>query len=162
MKVPASPPTPEELLKHVDTIPTEIWPVIMAMGPAPGGKYRHWDTHRRCRPPEGLSIEGAWWALKMARSSQARPVPMMKDVDGESFSYTMPDPLVTMLSRADRALSGHIGVADPLRAQHDRYLQRSVIEEAIASSQLEGAVAWRSQWRPEAIPVARVMAVSGV
>ncbi len=57
----------------------------------------------------------------------------------------MPDPALEMLHNVDRGASGQINVPDPIAnpRSKDRYLQGSLIEEAITSSQLEGAATTR-------------------
>ncbi|MFT5145202.1 MAG: Fic family protein [Thalassolituus oleivorans] len=142
MKIPQSPPDDQELSEHIAGVPIGALSAAISQGPSPGDKYRHWETHRRCEPPNGLSVEAGWWALKMARRSQARRIPDLQGMDGNVFWYAMPDPLVRMLSRADRALTGQV-FGQSIGAHKDQYLIRSVIEEAITSSQLEGAAVTR-------------------
>lgn len=118
--------------------------LIQGVGPAPGGKYRHWDTLRRMQPPEGLTMEEWWLAQKLARTQMRRWIPL-KDKGGTAFHYTLPDPLLMMLHRIDREASGHIQLPEPVTnpETRDRYIQNSLMEEAITSSQLEGAAATR-------------------
>ena len=57
------------------------------------------------------------------------------------FTYSVPDNLFKLLHEIDRDASGRIEVAELVTSSQtrDRYLVNSLIEEAITSSQLEGA-----------------------
>ena len=109
-------------------------------GPAPGGKYRHWDSLRYAPPPGGLSAEDVWAARKMTRSALYRPLPLV-DKRGEPFRYALVDPVLERLHRIDRDAAGRVALSErtATEGERDRYLMRSLREEAISSSQLEGA-----------------------
>ncbi len=150
MEIPIRPPTLAEVFKSFDDSHrsprlTEIF--ALGLGPAPGGKYRHWDTLRHLKPPEGLSSQEWWAGIKVARSLTRREVPLLKDKTGGSFFYTLADPVLELLHEIDRNASGHIAVADQITnpQTRDRYIQSSLIEEAITSSQLEGASTTREK-----------------
>lgn len=104
------------------------------------GVYEHWDHLRYLSPPEGLTPE-AWWAgLKVARSVLARALPL-RDKDGEPFTVSVTSTMLRKLHFLDREAAGLILDADQddddsIRRSH---LARSLIEEAMTSSQLEGA-----------------------
>ncbi|MDT0631268.1 Fic family protein [Rubrivirga sp. S365] len=112
----------------------------MEKGPAPGGKYRHWDSLRHVPSPKGLRAEDVWAARKMARMGLYRMVPLL-DKRGEPFRYALVDPVLERLHRIDRDAAGRIALPErtATEGERDRYLMRSLREEAIASSQLEGA-----------------------
>jgi Fic family protein len=65
----------------------------------------------------------------------------VKDTDGRPFSYSTPGALFEMLHEIDRDVSGHIGIGEQVNNPNmrHRYIVNSLIEEAITSSQLEGA-----------------------
>ena len=109
-------------------------------GPAPDGKYRHWDSLRYVPPPDGLSAEDVWAARKMARSALYRPFSLV-DKQGEPFRFALVDPVLERLHRIDRDAAGRVALPKrtATEGERDRYLMRSLREEAIASSQLEGA-----------------------
>ncbi len=70
-----------------------------------------------------------------------RPLPLT-DTDGHPFTYALPDEVLRGIEVVDKHLSGRIEVPEPVT--HDapsraRYVVTSLIEEAITSSQLEGA-----------------------
>ncbi len=141
MKIPRPPPDPEQnrlllfdpkLFRHV--IDARFF------SPTVGDKYIHWDSIRFLTPPKGISREVWWAAIKLARHPLYRLLPL-RDIKGEPFRIGTPDPLQRQLSEADRDLSGRVPVPDQLvnPATRDGYLISSLIEEAITSSQLEGA-----------------------
>ncbi len=107
-------------------------------------KYFHWDELRFRPLPTGLNAEEWWFLIKWRRRSLFQPLPL-KARDGQPFNW-VPWPSITeALHRIDLGLGGIIQMPEPVTnpASRDRYLVRSLIEEAITSSQLEGAVATR-------------------
>lgn len=143
MRIPSTAPEFHALLR--EETPTRI-PAILAAVPGPlvGGRYLHWDDIRRRTPPGDLTREEWWLGLRFARQPGARAIPLV-GTDGRPFSYTLPDPVLELLHWLDQHASGEIVVSDTIRDPGDRrrYLVNSLIEEAITSSQLEGAVATR-------------------
>lgn len=106
--------------------------------------YRHWDIIRHLTPPANLSLE-EWWALiKMQRIAGMKFVPL-NDTQGNPFGYSIPDSVTAELHDIDLRAGGSIGAPDPLMNSQSRnqYLFRSLVREAITSSQLEGAVTTR-------------------
>ncbi|CAM3265035.1 Fic family protein [Nocardioides dubius] len=67
------------------------------------------------------------------------------DREGNAFSYVLPDEVLAASEQISRDASGHITVSEQVTnpATRDRYLVNSLIEEAITSSQLEGAATTR-------------------
>lgn len=63
------------------------------------------------------------------------------DTRGHAFTYSLPDPALEMLHRIDQRASGRIAVSEAVTnpETRERYVISSLIEEAITSSQLEGA-----------------------
>ena len=144
MKIPPTPPSYMEILSNL-TEPEQVRRmaeilVKEGIGSAPGGHYRHWETLSRIRPPEGLSSEEWWAAVKFARRQTRRTIPL-KDKDGQLFAYSLVDPVLESLHEIDRDASGRITTRDQLvnPQTRERYIESSLIEEAITSSQLEGA-----------------------
>lgn len=104
------------------------------------GQYRHWDEIRYREPPEGLSREEWWAAIKFARQRDSHELPLT-DEDGRPFTYMMPDKAWERVHKIDQRLGGQITLSEEVTnpSTRDRYLVSSLIEEAITSSQLEGA-----------------------
>ncbi len=108
-------------------------------------KYDHWDKLRHKEPPEGLTHDEWWLLTKLARAPLLRQLPL-RDAEGRSFRYAVPDEALRLLHYVDQRSSGAIAmpeviVADDQARQH--YLVNSLMEEAIRSSQLEGATTSR-------------------
>ncbi|MEX0608145.1 MAG: Fic family protein [Balneolaceae bacterium] len=108
------------------------------------GKYYHWDKLQYLTPPEQLTIEELWMSIKLARSQSKRSIHLL-DTSKKSFYYTLPDLVLEKLHFIDRNASGAIELPEPITnpETRDRYIQSSLIEEAITSSQLEGAATTR-------------------
>ncbi len=102
--------------------------------------YLHWDQLRHREPPEGLTHEAWWYSLKLGRIRGARNLPL-GDNEGRPFSYTLPNQALAQLHAIDSQARGQIGVDEQVTGPEtrDRYIVSSLMEEAITSSQLEGA-----------------------
>jgi Fic family protein len=140
MHIPLSPPILQDLLSAL--LPEQIALVFGHGDPASpliGGRYLHWDEIRHRRPPQGLTLDQWWLRLKLARQGQYKELPLL-DKAGDPFVIAVPEPAQIDLHHIDRDATGHIVLGEALTTEHrDRYLMRSLIEEAITSSQLEGA-----------------------
>lgn len=104
------------------------------------GRYLHWDKLRHLPPPEGLSAEQWWLGIKLARRKNYRALPLF-DKRRQPFQYGLPGEVQRELHWLDRYAAGSIQ-AEPAIAnseQQKTFLIRSLIEESINSSQLEGA-----------------------
>ena len=138
MKLPPKPPSLSELgaggLEKILALNSS------AIDNLPKNKYLHWSKLRYLEPPSGFSNEDWWLAIKLARASNRHPLPL-DDKQGRAFSYTDSGYLYRMLHEVDRDAGGRIELpADVVNAgSRNRYLVSSLIEEAITSSQLEGA-----------------------
>ncbi len=106
--------------------------------------YLHWDKLRRYTPPNGLTFEEWWLAIKLQRNGVLKAVPL-KDKQGKPFRFCTPDLVQQELHAIDVGAGRSIGIPEPITnpQTRDRYLIRSLMEEAITSSQLEGAVTTR-------------------
>lgn len=143
MKKPIQPPTLKKLL---DTVDGARFPDILNKVPSPvvNNKYLHWDELRHRTPPKELTYEEWWLGLKMRRMSSAKAVPLL-DTEGEPFSYSETDSIFESLHEIDLGAGGYIQMPSAITNQEtrDRYYVSSLIEEAITSSQLEGAATTR-------------------
>jgi Fic family protein len=95
---------------------------------------------RNRKPPDGLTLREWWFATTFARQSLKRRLPF-NATDGKPFTFSNVDTIQKMVHRIDQQASGQIlsdDVATSLRSS-SRYLVSSQVEEAITSSQLEGA-----------------------
>ena len=133
MKVPLVPP-------RVPLIADPLRTAIEARGDLDHRRYLHWDEIFHRDPPAGLTREQWWVALKLSRTASSRPIPLAP-IDGRPFTFNLPDPAMRMLLRIDQQAAGRIATNDTIvnPATRDKYVMSSLVEEAITSSQLEGA-----------------------
>lgn len=143
MRIPKRPPPLDALFQKVGG---QALPGLLRHSSATesDGKYRHWDTLRYIKPPEGLTLEEWWLSIKLARLPGMRHLPL-RDAENNPFKYSLPDPLLEMLHHIDQRASGKIALDETVAnaGTRDQYIAGSLIEEAITSSQLEGAVTTR-------------------
>lgn len=109
------------------------------------GNWLHWDKLRHLEPPDGLTHEEWWLRIKLARGPLLRSFPLT-DPTGAPFHYAMPDEVLRLLHHVDQHCAGEIAMAEVVTSDErarQRYLVSSLMEEAIRSSQLEGATTSR-------------------
>lgn len=141
MRLPEKAPKTRELMK-------DAAPMVEMAGKVQGvnfrGRYVHWDKLKHLSLPEGMTIETLWAGLKLNRHVQRKNVPL-SDTDGEPFAFCIPDQAQEMLLFIDQNASGRIEMPDQITNPQtkDRYVVNSLIEEAVRSSQLEGAATTR-------------------
>ena len=143
MRLPSKPPSQEALLPAPDRF-LEV--LSSGIGRLPSDDYLHWDTLRRKPAPEGFTTDEWWAATKVARLATRHELPF-RDKAGRPFWFSEHGHLHRQLHRIDRDASGQIAVpADDVAnpGTRSRYVMRSLVEEAITSSQLEGAATTRA------------------
>ena len=144
MKNPVPPKSQSELMGQIfrpDKLKNETLEAIVSQSPLANGKYRHWDTVRHLDPPSGLTSEEWWLGIKLARTKLYKRIPLY-DKKGVPFVFATPDPVERHLHHIAQQASGRILAMDEMTNPNtrDRYLISSLIDEAVTSSQLEGAV----------------------
>ena len=136
MKMPATPPDWQQALASVST--EQLWILSDTVNKIKG--YPHWDKVRRLHFNKEITPESVWAFLKIGRIQNRKVLPL-EIQKGKFFSYTLPDELLQGLERITSDASGHLDsdsiVTSP--ETRDRFIVRSLMEEAITSSQLEGA-----------------------
>lgn len=147
MKRPVAPPPYERLLSQA----IEAGRLSSLVGATLDGSlatasYLPWDKLRFKTPPTGLTVEEWWLQTKLARRSVSRPINLLRDTQGQPFSYCLPDEVLRAVDEITRDASGTITLDETVTnpSTRDRYLVNSLIEEAITSSQLEGAATTRA------------------
>jgi Fic family protein len=143
-KMPKRPPEVETLARQAALDTGRLSALLVtAPGPTVKGRYLHWDKLVYHEPPAGLSHEDWWSALKWRRRLLYRSLPL-QDGKGRPCQYLETDLILEELHRIDFEAGGLIGMPDQLTTEaRDRYYIRSLMEEAITSSQLEGAATTR-------------------
>lgn len=142
LETPPNPFDPARVTKAVAALGT---PEVTAFVDQANREYYHWDELRRQTPPLDLTPDQAWAAVKFSRLAR-KNVPLL-DVTNKPFSYWLPDRAYETLHVVDRRGGGVMatdtGEPDVFAQMRDRVLIDSLMEEAIATSQIEGAVTTR-------------------
>jgi Fic family protein len=104
-------------------------------------RYLYWDKVRYLPRPEGMSPEEFWALVKLfRRHSPSRVTTTVKDNSGTPFFYQPLPELDFFLHEVDMRLGGALETSMVSQQQSkQRFITRGIMEEAIASSQLEGA-----------------------
>ncbi|HWM26411.1 MAG TPA: Fic family protein [Chthoniobacterales bacterium] len=143
MRIPQEPPDFTKQLTDAGFF-TRAESFLRGQEPHTGG-YIHWDKLRRLpNPPAGLSHEDWWAAIKIGRMRGLKSLPL-KSKSGNPFQFSVPDEVAEQLHQIDMGGGGKIGMPEalPNTQVRDQYVISSLIQEAITSSQLEGAVTTR-------------------
>jgi len=138
MRLPETAPDFEQLIQDLPA--DRLQAIFKHATPLPNGRYLHWDEMRHRNPPEGLSRQEWWTTTLLARAPLLQSLPLL-DKNGAPFRFATPSPVLIDLHHIDRDAAGqiHTAAGEPIREDPNRYLMSSLIEEAITSSQLEGA-----------------------
>ena len=101
-------------------------------------RYSHWDKIRHLKTPDKFDdIEQYWHFLKYSRLQQQKNLPF-----SENFSFVLTDDIQQNIHEIDSKMRGSLE-AKNIDSNSDRYIVRALIDEAISSSQLEGAATTR-------------------
>lgn len=104
--------------------------------------YLHWHEIQHRPTPPGTSLDALWAHMRLARMATAQPLPIA-DARGEPFSFSLPPELLNHLHWLDRSLAGRSNLVEIPEGSRETHIISSLMEEAIASSQLEGAATTR-------------------
>ena len=98
-------------------------------------KYLYWDNVKY-KAPAGVDPATLWYAVKIKRDSMAKRVILGKS----TFSFSVTGKMQELLHLLDFNLGGTLGTQGIIPEKDKKfYLVNSIMEEAIASSQMEGA-----------------------
>ena len=146
MKRPENAPSLRDIIAGMEdaVYSKQLLSSLATILPTVNGKYLHWSELKHRKPPQGLDHRLWWGTIKLARSQPRKAVPL-KDIEGVNFSFGMPDLVLEMLHKIDGQATGKLTTSDQITNQstRNRYIVSSLIEEAIESSQLEGATTSR-------------------
>jgi len=102
------------------------------------GRYSHWDKIRHLPIPENFScIDEYWHFIRVSRMQQQKKLPFTED-----FSFVLTDDIQEKMHQIDSTMHGSVE-AKKIGENRDKYIIGSLIDEAISSSQLEGAATTR-------------------
>lgn len=109
------------------------------IGSANEPKYLYWDSIKHRPSADDLDPEEQWLLIKQYRSVAAVETPIMS-VSGRNFTWVRLSQVEQQLHTIDMLAGGNVLSQSKITAENkEMYFSRGVIEEAIASSQLEGA-----------------------
>ena len=141
-RLPRKPPPVQELLERCGGLQEALPLLTQLASEMAGDRYLHWDQLRYRTPPQGLNHEQWWLAEKLSR----RPTPLpLRASDGQTFWFSQPPVLLQGLHQIDLQAGASVVAPEAVttRSTRDRYLLSSLMEEAITSSQMEGAATTR-------------------
>ena len=101
-------------------------------------RYLHW-TEVRYRTADETEFNSVWSAMKFIRGLTSQRL----TICDKEFSYYMTPRFTELLHYIDRDAAGRIETRLSGERETKRYLANSLMEEAIASSQIEGAATTR-------------------
>ena len=143
MKIPQKPQDIQEILKKNSSEVFKLLknPAIMEFIAKHNKEYAHWDEVRYKKIPEDAKPEYVWALMKIMRDSQYR----LLKFGSWTFKYVLLDEFQKKLHVLDKGTAGRLGSSLNTinTGGRDRYIISSLMEEAIASSQLEGAATTR-------------------
>jgi len=139
---PQAPPPLEALLQEARGVADLLALVDLMREQQGAATYLHWDELRHRPPPDGLSTRKWWLVQKLAR--RGTPLPLV-GTNGKPFTFCQPSLLLKGLHDIDMTAGGNVLAPEAVTNPHtrDRYLISTLMEEAITSSQMEGAATTR-------------------
>ena len=108
-------------------------------------EYVYWDKFKYKEPiPKGISREELWMAIKLFRESKSIRT-IITDQNSKKFTWSKLDYFEAFFHEIDMSTGGELFVERRgiKRANKQKLITRGIMEEAIASSQLEGAATSR-------------------
>lgn len=144
MRIPQTPPKLNDLMAEMKPPGRLVELFSLMRGAKTQRHYLHWDKLRRYTPPPGVSHREWWMVQKLSRMDALKPIPL-KDTAQRPFQFAVTELVMEELHQIDLGAGGLVSIPEPITnpQTRDRYLVSSLMEEAITSSQLEGAVTTR-------------------
>ncbi len=108
-------------------------------------KYLYWSEFKYKAGFDQIGPEVLWTFIKINRNLSAEKI-KISDITGFEFKYNLTTYIQQKLHEFDLNLGGRLGGEEIIPgSDKNRYLISSIMEEAIASSQLEGAATTREE-----------------
>lgn len=103
-------------------------------------RYLYWDEIKYKETPEGLTAKEAWFLVRKFRTFISRQTPI-KAESGNYFRWIRLPYVDEFLHKIDTSAGGQILATAEILSESNKQklVSRGILEEAIASSQLEGA-----------------------
>ena len=139
MKLPLKPPPFEELFEELIQSGKYL-ELSERFDRNPPKKYLHWDQLRHRQVPDGLNLKQWWHFIKAQRIAASKKITLL-DKERGPFNYNITESISEELHGIDMKSGGSIPMRDKNMDPQERnkYIVRSLMEEAITSSQIEGA-----------------------
>lgn len=104
--------------------------------------YYYWDKVRSQPLSKEFDRSDVWALIRLKRHMNSTPSPI-QDVNGQFFSFWITDDIQKKLYLIDQGTGGNLALFNPKQEKSAtaKYMITSLMEEAITSSQIEGAVA---------------------
>jgi len=103
-------------------------------------EYPYWDKVKYIKTDSNLDSRLLWFALKYLRQSDS----ILLEFGKYQFSFTVTDEMLELLHYFDMNIGGNLVGENLIPSENKNlYLVSSIMEEAIASSQMEGAATTR-------------------
>ena len=133
------PPDWKKFLADKNFIKVISEPDVIALIKKANSEYLHWDKFRYQPLPAGISSEQAWSYLKLTREAAKEHLDILDEKE-KPFSFFITKDHLKDLSFIDSHSSGTIaGDGLPDGSTKESLIINGLIEEAISSSQIEGA-----------------------
>jgi hypothetical protein len=102
--------------------------------------YLYWDNMKYKAKPQDMSSEEFWYIVRLKRMIMASQTQLSSE-NGKPFMWVRQKSLDKALNKIDMYAGGQMFVSNDLLKEENKqkFLARGILEEAIASSQLEGA-----------------------
>lgn len=142
MKIPVKPPDYHEVVQKIGG---DYIQFLENIGPTDTkGRYLHWDKLRHLTPPEGFTSEQWWAGMKLNRIFNFKYLDF-KCKDDSKYVFYLTDEIQEQLHWLDKNAAGTITSSMPVTntSMRKAYIIKSLIREAISSSQMEGATTTR-------------------
>lgn len=142
MKIPQSPPKIKELLKEGKDFSLLNNPEFIHFINQVNKKYLSWEEFRYKKMPLEKKPEHVWAFIKLFRMQQYKEI----QCNEFRFKYLLLDDSLRKLHLLDKGTAGYLGMnINTLNLNgKEKYIISSLMEEAIASSQIEGAATTRT------------------
>src|SRR5687767_12144135 len=150
MRIPKSPPSWRQVFEAPSVDAPSIFALlarddVTEMVRRANESYLHWDKLRRYPMPEGVAPHVMWAGVALNRTQQFRTLDLSA-MDDDNIKFWTPIQHQAWLHKIDTGGGGTIGSRSRYfpNDDTDTFLFNSLMEEAIASSQLEGASTTRA------------------
>ncbi|MHB0976643.1 MAG: Fic family protein [Candidatus Aquicultorales bacterium] len=136
-------PVIEDIVPRLPSITKNMGQIAAALKWA-NEDYLYWDKFKHFPDQGDIDVKELWALLRLTRQSQLNQTPL-KTTSGQNFGFWLPDRAQRLLHEFDLGTAGEISTEPGIlnTSSRQQYIISSLMEEAIASSQIEGAATSR-------------------